>query len=543
VSSDIGNSTEVPGEQAAPARAHAEGARQVPTRAPTALDEDTWTQSPRVLRGLGGLPARGARARVGARAARKRPGGGPQITEARGPAASMRRDALFRRMLLAADVVAVTGAFLLTVALSSRSLQLTWASAVALPILLVFAKLFGLYDRDETLLRKTTLDEAPKLLHVATLCTLVAWLAGGLLVDGILNRHEALFLWLALAALLLGCRTVARWLALRMSPVERCLFIGDEVSAKAIRGKFAGHCGVNAQMVAQLDLDKTAPWSANSFSAPRLSEISDLARTLDVHRAIIAPRSADAGEMLDLVRTLKAVGVRVSVLPRLLEVVGSSVEFDDLHGITVMGVRRFDLTRSSALVKRAFDLVGASLGLLAVAPLMSAVAILIKLDSPGPVFFKQLRVGQHGQRFYMLKFRTMVVEAEALKDSLRHRNEAQEGLFKIADDPRVTRVGSFLRRTALDELPQLLNIVKGEMSLVGPRPLVIEEDQRIEGWHRRRLELMPGMTGHWQILGPARVPLREMVAIDYLYVANWSLWTDVKILLRTVPHVLGRRGL
>ena len=208
-----------------------------------------------------------------------------------------------------------------------------------------------------------------------------------------------------------------------------------------------------------------------------------------------------------------------------------------------MGVRRFDLTRSSAAVKRAFDLVGASLGLLAISPLMIAFAIAIKLDSRGPVFFRQLRVGKHGRRFEMLKFRTMVPEADALKDSLRDLNEAQEGLFKIAEDPRVTRVGRFLRRTALDELPQLLNIVAGEMSLVGPRPLVIEEDRRVQGWHRRRLELMPGMTGPWQILGPARVPLKEMVALDYLYVANWSLWTDIKILLRTVPHVLGRRGL
>jgi exopolysaccharide biosynthesis polyprenyl glycosylphosphotransferase len=247
--------------------------------------------------------------------------------------------------------------------------------------------------------------------------------------------------------------------------------------------------------------------------------------------------------MLNLVRTLKAVGVRVSVLPRLLEVVGSSVEFDDLHGVTVMGVRRFDLTRSSAAFKRVFDLIGASLGLLAVAPALIAIAIAIKLDSRGPVFFRQLRVGRHGHRFYMLKFRTMVPEAEALKDGLRDRNEAKEGLFKIAEDPRVTRVGRMLRRSSLDELPQLLNIVRGEMSLVGPRPLVVDEDQRVEGWHRRRLELMPGMTGPWQILGPSRVPLREMVAIDYLYVANWSLWTDIKILLRTVPHVLGRHGL
>jgi len=467
----------------------------------------------------------------------------PGIAEVRGPAACMRRDALFRRMLLVADVVAIVGAFVLTVELSHRSLQLTWAGIAAVPILVLCAKLSGLYDRDETLLRKTTLDEAPKLFQLATLCALVAWLTGGLIVHGTLDRHEALFLWLALAGGLILARAASRAISLRIAPAERCLFIGDEVSAETIRSKLTGHGGVRAEVVAHLDLDKVAPWSTDTFSEPRLVEIRDLAQTLDVHRAIIAPRSVDAGEMLNLVRTLKAVGVRVSVLPRLLEVVGSSVEFDDLHGVTVMGVRRFDLTRSSVAFKRAFDLFGASLGLLAISPMLIAIAIAIKLDSRGPVFFRQLRVGRHGHRFYMLKFRTMVPDAEELKDSLRHRNEAQEGLFKIAEDPRVTRVGRLLRRSALDELPQLLNIVRGEMSLVGPRPLVVDEDQRVEGWHRRRLELMPGMTGPWQILGPARVPLREMVAIDYLYVANWSLWTDVKILLRTVPHVLGRRGL
>jgi exopolysaccharide biosynthesis polyprenyl glycosylphosphotransferase len=466
-----------------------------------------------------------------------------EIPETWGPPASMRRDYLFRRMLLLADVMAVAGAFVLTVALSSRSLQLTWVGILGLPILVVGAKLFGLYDRDETLLRKTTLDEAPKLFQLATLSALAAWLAGGLIVAGALDRREMLFLWLTLAALLVLARTVARTVALGVSPAERCLFIGDESSAGTIRSKLIGHGGVKAEVVAHLDLDKVAPWSTDRFSAERLAEIRDLARTLDVHRAIVAPRSADAGEMLNLVRTLKAVGVRVSVLPRLLEVVGSSVEFDDLHGVTLMGVRRFDLTRSSAATKRAFDLLGASLGLLAISPLLAVFAVAIKLEDRGPVFFRQLRVGRHGERFQMLKFRTMVPNADALKDSLRDRNEAQEGLFKIADDPRVTRVGRLLRKSALDELPQLLNIIKGEMSLVGPRPLVIEEDQRIEGWQRRRLELMPGMTGPWQILGPSRVPLREMVAIDYLYIANWSLWSDVKILLRTVPHVLGRRGL
>jgi exopolysaccharide biosynthesis polyprenyl glycosylphosphotransferase len=455
----------------------------------------------------------------------------------------LRRDALFRRLLVVADVVAIVGAFLLTVWLSDRSVQLTWAAVAAVPILVVCAKLTGLYDRDESLLRKTTLDEAPKLFQLATLCALVAWLTGGLLVRGALDRHEALFLWLALAGGLILSRTVSRAVALRAAPAERCLFIGDEVSAETIRSKLTGHGGVKAEVVAHLDLDKVASWSTDSFSEVRLAEIRDLAQTLDVHRAIIAPRSVDGGEMLNLVRTLKAVGVRVSVLPRLLEVVGSSVVFDDLHGVTVMGVRRFDLTRSSAAFKRGFDLLGALLGLLAVSPLLLVIALAVKLEDGGPVFFAQQRVGRHGQRFRMLKFRTMVPGADAMKDGLRERNEAQEGLFKIAGDPRITRVGRWLRQSALDELPQLWNIVRGEMSMVGPRPLVIDEDQRIEGWHRRRLELTPGMTGPWQILGPARVPLREMVAIDYLYIANWSLWSDIKILMRTIPHVLGRKGL
>jgi exopolysaccharide biosynthesis polyprenyl glycosylphosphotransferase len=450
---------------------------------------------------------------------------------------------LFRRALLVADVVALVAAFVLTVALSRRSLQLTWVAIAAVPTLVICAKLTGLYDRDETLLRKTTLEEAPKLLQLATLCALVAWLAGGLVVHGTLDRREAMFLWTALTLLLLLARTTSRAVSLRIAPVERCLFIGDEVSAEAIRAKLTGHGGIRAELVARIDLDDVDPWSAEPYSNSRLAEIRELARTEDVHRAIIAPRSVDAGEMLNLVRTFKAVGVRVTVLPRLLEVVGSSVEFDDLHGITVMGVRRFELTRSSAGIKRSLDLIGAWLGLVATSPLLLGIAIAIKLESRGPVFFRQLRVGRYGQRLRIVKFRTMVDGADAMKDSLRGRNEAKEGLFKIAEDPRVTRVGRMLRKSSLDELPQLLNILKGEMSLVGPRPLVIEEDQRVEGWDRRRLELMPGMTGPWQILGPSRAPLREMVAIDYLYVANWSLWGDIKILLRTIPHVLARRGL
>ena len=419
---------------------------------------------------------------------------------------------------------------------------LIWAGATATPLLILSAKLAGLYDRDPVLLAKTTLEEAPALLQLATLCTLLAWLAARAAGDETDPATVVGLLWLALTVLLVAARSGARTLALRVVAPERCLVIGDERAAQTIRKKLQDGGAVNAELVAHVDLDKLEPWSAESFSEPRLDEIRRLARTLDVHRAIIAPRSADSAEMVNLVRTLKAVGVRISVLPRLLEVVGSSVTFDELSGLTVMGIGRFELTRSSAAVKRSFDLCCAGLGLVLASPLLALIAAAIKLDSTGPVLFRQLRVGRHGRPFQIIKFRTMVPDAETRKESLRDRNEAHDGLFKILDDPRVTRVGRVLRKSALDELPQLLNVVRGEMSLVGPRPLVLDEDRNIEGWHRRRLELTPGMTGHWQILGPARVPLAEMVAIDYLYVASWSIWTDFKILLRTASYVLARRG-
>jgi lipopolysaccharide/colanic/teichoic acid biosynthesis glycosyltransferase len=158
------------------------------------------------------------------------------------------------------------------------------------------------------------------------------------------------------------------------------------------------------------------------------------------------------------------------------------------------------------------------------------------------VFFRQRRIGLKNAGFEIVKFRTMVEDADSLKPGLVEHNEAV-GLFKIADDPRITRIGGLLRRTSLDELPQLINVLRGEMSLVGPRPLVPDEDAQVEGWERRRLLVKPGMTGLWQIFGSSRIPLAEMVKIDYLYGANWSLWLDLKVLLRTVPYVLSRRGL
>jgi lipopolysaccharide/colanic/teichoic acid biosynthesis glycosyltransferase len=200
------------------------------------------------------------------------------------------------------------------------------------------------------------------------------------------------------------------------------------------------------------------------------------------------------------------------------------------------------LSRSAHLIKRLLDLLGATLLLILGVPLLALAAAAIRLEGPGPVFFRQIRVGRDGRSFRIVKLRTMVVGADELKEDLRGLNEAV-GLFKITDDPRITRVGGFLRRTCIDELPQLFNVLRGEMSLVGPRPLIPEEDCQIRGWHRARLHTAPGMTGHWQVLGAARIPLAEMIAIDCRYIANWTIWSDVKTLAMTIPCVLARRGM
>jgi lipopolysaccharide/colanic/teichoic acid biosynthesis glycosyltransferase len=181
-------------------------------------------------------------------------------------------------------------------------------------------------------------------------------------------------------------------------------------------------------------------------------------------------------------------------------------------------------------------------GLVLLSPLLLAIAVAFKLDSPGPVFFRQPRMGRGHRVFRIFKFRTMVADAEELRSQYLQANEASGPLFKIRDDPRITRVGDWLRAFSLDELPQLLNVLKGEMSLVGPRPFVVYEDELIDGWARERLDLTPGMTGLWQVLGRNDIGFDEMVRLDYLYVNNWSLWWDLKLLFRTVPIVFGRRG-
>jgi exopolysaccharide biosynthesis polyprenyl glycosylphosphotransferase len=467
---------------------------------------------------------------------------GQEIPEGGSNESSSWRDRLYRRTLGFADAVAAAVALLVGVLLLGED-GVGPAAIAAIPLMVVLGKVAGLYDRDQHLLKKGTLDEAPQLFWVATLYTLLIFLAGDYLVEGPLGRDQALGLWGLLFLGLLVTRCAARRVARAIAPEERCLVLGDHEVAAWLAGKLEDSHGLKTRIVGRVPLE-TDPPGANHL--PILGGFDTLGIVLaehDVDRVIIAPGTSDADHILDAIRLVKALGVKVSVLPRLFEVVGSSVEFDQIEGVTLLGLRRYGLSRSSALLKRGLDVVGSTALLLLLGPLMLVIAVAIRLDTRGPVFFRQWRVGRANVHFKIFKFRTMVEGADSQKAGLRPRNEAGGGLFKIADDPRVTRVGRFLRRTSLDELPQLLNVLRGDMALVGPRPLVVDEDRLVEGWQRRRLQLQPGMTGLWQIFGSARIPLNEMVKIDYLYGANWSVWLDVKILLRTVPFVLSRRGL
>jgi exopolysaccharide biosynthesis polyprenyl glycosylphosphotransferase len=453
----------------------------------------------------------------------------------------LRRDAVYRRLLAVADVASAGIALLLAIQGLGMD-HMEPALLLALPLVIAVAKLQGLYDRDGLLLNKTTLDEAPKLFQAATLYTLLVSLNDGWLIDGRLNPRQAIGLWLMLLVAAILGRTLVRMVAQRVTSTERVLVLGDAEDAQRLALKLSENTKVDAVVVGRIPLTE----AQKDFRSDILGTMASLDQVVAehrVHRVIVAPHGTGSAAMLEAIRAAKAIGVQVSVLPRLLEVVGSSVEFDQLYGVTLMGIRRFGLSRSSQGVKRALDLFGSAAGLVVLWPLMAALAVLVRRSSPGAALFRQERIGKDGTPFEVLKFRTMVDGADAMKAALAGRNEATDGLFKIAEDPRITPMGRFLRRTSLDELPQLINVLRGEMSLVGPRPLVPEEDSRIMGRHRRRLHLKPGMTGQWQIFGSSKIPLREMVTIDYLYVANWSLWGDVKILCRTLPYMLARRGL
>ena len=246
--------------------------------------------------------------------------------------------------------------------------------------------------------------------------------------------------------------------------------------------------------------------------------------------------------VLEIVETAHRAGVKVRIAPKTTDLLLQRGEYVPGQGMPLFELRPPVLAGTDWVVKKAFDLVVSLIVVLVGLPLWLLIALAIKLDSRGPVLYRDRRVGVGEREFGMLKFRTMVQGAAELQDELEGQNEAQGALFKIREDPRLTRVGRVLRRLSLDELPQVLNVLGGEMSLVGPRPLPVRDYHLLEGWHRKRYNVLPGITGLWQISGRSSLTFDDLVRLDFYYIENWSIWLDISILVKTIPAVIAGRG-
>jgi exopolysaccharide biosynthesis polyprenyl glycosylphosphotransferase len=461
-----------------------------------------------------------------------------------------RRDRVVRRVLVLADLAAICLALAAAMVLAGQRdepLAPLVPLLLSLPVWILLFKLYGLYDRDIKRISHNTIDDVPWLFHALLIGTLGFW---GLLrwypIDQ-MTLYEGFLFGLIAFALVLALRAGSRRIIVAVTAPERILLAGAEPVVATLVRKISSHPEYGLLPVGIVEPREhlaQAEQVLSPLELPLLGDPAELERVVLAHRAervLICRSEFNSDQVLAMIDLCRRYSLKVSILPDALESLGPSVEVDEVEGITLLGINPPVLGRTSRMIKRAFDLLISAVVLVLAAPLMALTAVAIKLDSKGAVFFRQSRVGAGGHRFRIVKFRTMVADAEAQRQSLMAASPDQRWLH-LEDDPRVTRVGRFLRRTSLDELPQFFNVIRGEMSLVGPRPLPEAEDASVGGWARGRLDLTPGITGTWQVLGRTTIPFDEMVKLDYMYVTNWSLWMDIRLLLRTFPVVLGRRG-
>jgi exopolysaccharide biosynthesis polyprenyl glycosylphosphotransferase len=449
---------------------------------------------------------------------------------------------------LAAMVVAYVGAFGAAELLAPPATNAP-AGIVTVTLLgstLLWLGLFAayrLYEGQTRNISPSTLDEMGSLFHALLVGSFVL-----LVVARGLQKAEGWQVYTAFEACVFvglmlltvpAMRSLVRSLLLpRMLQPRRALIVGAGDVGQHMRRKIeGGRYGLD--FVGFIDDDPRYDEVVG-----RTFELTRKVDELDVDWVILTTTGASYDETLDRVRAVRRPDVHLSIVPSYFELFASNASMEDIEGVPVVNLPPLRFSRSVLLVKRTFDVMASGLGLFVLSPLLAAVALMIKLDSPGPVFFRQARHGRGGKEFRIVKFRTMVADAESKRLEMDHLNEMEGGgpLFKMKRDPRITRVGARLRQLSIDELPQLWNVLRGEMSLVGPRPFVVHESERITGWANRRLETTPGITGLWQALGRNEIPFEEMVKLDYVYVTNWSLWWDVKILCQTIPVVFGRRG-
>jgi len=469
----------------------------------------------------------------------------------------MRRGWLVRRALAGADLVGLTIAFLAASVIFDMPARSDTVKPqiellfflLSLPAWVVVAKLYGLYDLDEERTDHSTTDDLVPVLHLVTVGSWLFFAFTSVTRTADTGLARLLGFWLFAIVFITAGRAVARTLARRnLAYLQNTIILGAGDVGQLVAKKLRQHPEYGLNLVGFVDAEpKDRPASLNDLALLGGPEqLPQLVQILDVERVIVAFSNDSHEEMLDLIRSLKDLDIQIDLVPRFFEVIGTNVGIHTAEGLPLIGLPALRLSHSSVLLKRAMDLSLSALGLVLLAPVFAVVAIWIKLDSKGPVFFRQLRMGCGDQTFEILKFRTMSMDAEERKHeyAVLNKHNGDEGdarMFKIPNDPRVTRLGTWLRRLSIDELPQLINVVKGQMSLVGPRPLILEEDQHVVDWRRSRLNLKPGITGLWQVLGRDDIPFEEMVRLDYVYVTTWSLLNDLKLILRTLPAMCRAR--
>lgn len=466
-------------------------------------------------------------------------------------------------VIVAADAIALALAALLARAFIGLAGQLSGAKRVfeapllddpndllflflpLIPYWLFILYVFGLYKAPRSSIRGASNDDVGR---GVTAISIGAWILAivFVLVAGLQAPIGALIAyWFAI------CITVPlmRWLCRetvwrRPAFEERVVIVGAGEVGHKVAAKLSKHREYRIHLVGFVD--DGAPAASNGGpDLPIVGALVDLEQLIqreNVSRVLLAFSRARHEDFLTITRICNQYGVRVNIVPRLFEVLSPRAGVDDLEGIPLLDVAHVELSQVNMFVKRTFDLiVGGTMTLLCL-PLFAAIAIAIKVDTPGPVFFRQDRMGRHGKVFRIFKFRSMVKDAESMRLELAEQNEYSGPMFKIREDPRTTRVGGWLRKTSLDELPQLFNVMMGDMSLVGPRPLWVEEAKECRGWTKKRLHITPGITGLWQVTGRNDIPFEEMVKLDYFYVTGWSLGWDIRLLLETIPSVLAKRG-
>jgi exopolysaccharide biosynthesis polyprenyl glycosylphosphotransferase len=432
-------------------------------------------------------------------------------------------------MLALADVGAAVAATA-SLAIFGAGVTAAAEALVFLPAWVLAAKVYGLYDRDHRTLRHLTVDELPQLLMWAITC--VTALVLFLDITPIANVGSATAIrvgGIAFAAALL-LRGLARAIWRHITPREQVVIIGSDGLAHTIRRKLELFAEIHATVVGE----------HRTLTPDLLRE--DWARSSGVGRVILAAQSIDERLIAELVAMCRREHVKLSIVPPARGLFGTAVQLRHVADLPVVEYNTWDVSRSTLLLKRILDFSIAGVALIVTAPLFVLIMAAIRLSGPGPVFYVQTRVGLGGREFRMFKFRTMRADAEAVLPTLVRFDALDEPAFKLARDPRVTRLGRFLRRTSLDELPQLLNVLAGDMSLVGPRPEQVELVRRYKPEHRFRLMVKPGLTGPMQVFGRGRLTFEERLAVEREYIENLSLSRDLRILALTVPSVFDGRG-